>query len=199
MEQMVIEGINPFMKSNRPRPGLFDETVLRKTAEELARRAIKECSGLREEEFEEIVQDILVEVDSYSSGYQICRNLESAGWYFDGDDLVDVFGEMGVIRHRFHREAVKQWVIDAQIEPSFEVGAKVVFFHKDKREDVRGEIAKVERETGEYVVFCQSLGHVRTGSGTHGLILPFEICKKYEKKEDPSRGLPLPLEGEGVK
>jgi hypothetical protein len=34
-----------------------------------------------------------------------------------------------------------------------------------------GEITKLHPETGEYTVFCKTLGHVREGKGIYGFVV----------------------------
>lgn len=56
--------------------------------------------------------------------------------------------------------------------PTFAVGDKVKALYQ--RKTVEGEIARINAEKAEYTVFCESLGHVKTGCGINGLIVGFE-------------------------
>ena len=38
----------------------------------------------------------------------------------------------------------------------------------------RGEIVKIDAERAEYTVFCAEDGHVRSGQGTYGYVIPYE-------------------------
>ncbi|MBD8088725.1 hypothetical protein IFT48_01950 [Pseudomonas fluorescens] len=69
-------------------------------------------------------------------------------------------------------ELVAQWVTGSNVKPRRKEGDQVSISHKGEK--VKGEITQIQSKSATYVVFVPSLGHVKTGIGTHGLIIPFE-------------------------
>ena len=173
MEQTTFEGWKPYFRSTRPRPRREDGEIKALVARELCRRLIKRVSDLSLENFEEMCEDVEEATSFETSGYKIARELESLGWEVD-DEIVDVVREAPYLQTELWRAEVKKWVVEAQAEPTFEVGATVKFLRHGK--ECVGEIVKIERESGEYVVRCESLGHVSSGSGVRGSIVPYEDC-----------------------
>jgi len=174
VEQTVFGGWTPFLRSTRPRPKREDKEIKHQVAIELCRRLVKRVSDLSLENFEEMCEDVEEATSFETSGYKIARELESLGWDVD-DEIVDVVREAPYLQTELWRAAVKKWVIDAQAEASFEVGETVKFLHHGK--EVEGQIVKIERETGEYVVRCSTLGHVEGGTGVRGSIVAYEECR----------------------
>lgn len=173
MEQTVFEGWKPYFRSTSPRPKRDDAEIRRQVAAELCRRLIKRVPDLSLENFEEMCEDVEEATSFETSGYKIARELESLGWDVD-DEIVDVVREAPYIQTEVWRYAVVKWVVDAQMEASFEVGAMVKFLRHGK--EVSGEIVKICRESAEYVVRCEALGHVEAGTGVRGSIVPYEDC-----------------------
>ena len=106
------------------------------------------------------------------SAYNLCKYLDD-NCYCDIDDTVTrVMDRAESLQWEHHQKLIKDWVRAEGIEPQFSWGDIVHFRRFD--DYCVGEIAKVRRETAQYTVFVEALGHVRKGNGTHGSILNYE-------------------------
>lgn len=104
-------------------------------------------------------------------GYELARNLERRGWFPDAE-LVEILDNAISRQHQAHREEVEAWVRAHDLRIDLRHGAKVEI---TVRGSVHiGEIVDLHPKTMQYTVFVGALGHVRSGTGTHGLILGFE-------------------------
>lgn len=104
-------------------------------------------------------------------GYQLAADLDDVGWEPDAE-LVAILNDAAFIRHSVRHKRVRQWVKDWDIKPAVLVGTKV---HVRRGFGyVQGEVIATNAEDATYTVFCESLGHVRSGDGTRGMIANFE-------------------------
>lgn len=94
-----------------------------------------------------------------------CEALADLGWKPNAA-LQLIMKDATYRRFEVHHRLVKTWVRQECIIPRYRVGAKVTFRLNGGTE--QGEVVSVETETAQYVVFCEHLGHVRTGLGNHG-------------------------------
>lgn len=76
-----------------------------------------------------------------------------------------------------HYEVVESWVVRNGLKPEFKVGDRVKVPHRAKSEPVVGDVYEIDAKRAQYRVYVESLGHVREGNGTHGLIIGFEDAK----------------------
>jgi hypothetical protein len=106
----------------------------------------------------------------FRNGYERARDWEQ--WYgFSPDlDMVEFLDNLSAREE--HIEAVKRWVQDNGITATFQIGSIVCF--RLRGDTVTGEITEIFPETAVVAVLCESLGHVRTGLGTHGFFIAFE-------------------------
>ena len=152
------------------RPRIYDEENLIATAKRFAKRLRDHFDG--EGEIEMYERDIVKALPfTQFDGYRIAKSLDQSGYEVDAG-VVEIFESAGSVAREENRKRVKQWVIDSGILPAFAVGDLVKA--ADCGKIVDGEIVRIDSEQAEYVVFCESLGHVRSGNGTHGLYVPFE-------------------------
>ncbi|MBK6616503.1 hypothetical protein [Ottowia sp.] len=105
------------------------------------------------------------------STFEAAKRLSSASWDVD-DETLEVLGDRSVHMLDAQRTAVAKWVSQRGVKPQRVMGSPVDLVHLG--ETVRGEIVSIDVEQAQYTVFCASLGHVRQGVGTHGLIVDFE-------------------------
>lgn len=129
---------------------------------------------------EGIKKDLFRAIDSTlgDDSYQIAKALDDyCHWEVDAT-LQGVLEEVSFLRFTIYEKVVAKWVVDESIVPFFVQGA-LVEFTRD-RQVVVGEILKIDFNQGVYAVHCPSLGHVKTGTGTHATILPFEEVKIHE-------------------
>ena len=108
---------------------------------------------------------------TFQSNFETGKELESAGWTVD-DDLLDVIESVECKIYRVHAEAQRAWVETNAILPQLKVGdpARV----KRRFQSYDGIIAAIRESEGTYTVRIPSEGHVETGVGTHGWVIPFE-------------------------
>jgi hypothetical protein len=105
-------------------------------------------------------------------GYKLARELDRRlGWEVD-TAMVETLDMLGTTISAGVREAVAEWVQRCQVAPRLAIGDAVNVRHRGDLHD--GVIARVDLRAAEYVVRVPSLGHVESGSGTHGLVRPFE-------------------------
>lgn len=180
MNQPTLPGFHPFMKSNRPRPKITDEAILRNAAKALVKSAKKAEPSLSEENDDEMIDNVVSAIRYEVDGYAICRELESLGWDPDAA-LVEVFDHAEADKRSVLDKAVLQWVLDTQVTLRFPVGAKIEFFDRSRATRITGEILKLDPQRAQYTVFCEALGHVRKGSGVRGVIRNDEDCELLEE------------------
>ena len=152
------------------RPRIYDEGNLIATAKRFAKELREHFEGEGElESYERDIAKALAFTDF--DGYRIAKSLDQIGYEVDAG-VVEIFDNAFSVAREENRKRIKQWVIDSGIHPTFEVGALVKA--SDMGKIVDGEIVRIDAAQAEYVVFCESLGHVRSGSGTRGIYVPFE-------------------------
>lgn len=153
------------------RPTIRDERVLQAAAKELLAEFNKGTGeGLSEDDaLYSIVEAITWEDD----GFRICRELENNGWDCDAE-MVDIMDNAAAYKYRHHRELLAEWVKENSITPPLCVSARVRFVHRGEQRV--GTIRSINADAAEYTVFCEELGHVREGLGTHGTIVKYEDC-----------------------
>jgi hypothetical protein len=169
------------------RPDRNDDAVLEQAARTLfpdIKRWLQE-GGESDPDEDEVVEQLAEALKYHDDGYEISKALEDRGWSPDAR-LVDLL-DNAMQREIAFQNAVKQWVEQYQIKPTYQVGDKVrvkaraAFSAKFSRPAWHdGEISKIDAAAATYVVRVESLGHIKEGtlprgsSGTYGFILPFE-------------------------
>jgi len=157
------------------RPRLSSDTISKHVADILLPRVLL---WLKEDPASDEVERIRDEVYNairrapHGDSYRIANYLEERYYWSVDSDLVHIFEEVSFISFKKHDELVAAWVQESGVKPKFSVGAKVSF--KDDGDTYSGEVTRVNARLGTYVVFCQDLGHVKSGTGTLGVVLPFE-------------------------
>lgn len=125
----------------------------------------------------EIEKELLEEIAwNYDDGYKFTRSLESNGWAVDSE-LVEILDNATWRVAEAHRKLVEEWVKGNNVKPELAIGDEVIGTHATKG-DVRGEIIKIDEARAQYVVHCPSLGHVKTGVGSHGSYLDYEKVRR---------------------
>jgi hypothetical protein len=168
-----------FTTSNQhlPRPSKSSYDVLYRTATNLAPK-INEWSG---DEFQ-IDINTLKDAIQYNSlnGYVMAQNLENSCGIQPDVELVEILDDVWFIKKEVHDDIVKEWVKDYNISPGKKVGDLVTIKCSWKEitetglTKVSGEIVSIDTELATYLVCCESLGHVKEGVGTHGVIVNYE-------------------------
>lgn len=121
---------------------------------------------------EEILEELRNNIDDWHDGYQIARKLEDDGWDPDSE-LVDILDNLPF--YQVKAEAVRNWIAENNIKPKLTVGTQVkTLASSGSKRLVEGEIVDVRLDAGQYTVMVPSLGHVRSGLGTHGNCINWE-------------------------
>ena len=165
------------MVQQRPqRPRKSSDLVLYRTAGQLAKK-INEWSG---DEFEIEIDKLTDAIRYNSNGYKIAQNL---------DDFCGVSPDVEhawFIKKEIHEDLVREWVKKYNILPGKKVGDLVPIKCNGNEiietglAEVSGEIVSIDTELATYLVCCESLGHVKEGVGTHGLIVNYEDVDQVE-------------------
>lgn len=174
MNQIALPNIPP-----SKRPDYNDAAVMEVAADRLLPRVLdwlrRQGDDVDGNERATITRQVVSAVKrSYGDPYRATRYLEDEGWSVDGG-LVDVFESLSL--YDAQDKLVRAWVQEFRIDPTYNVGDVVAFLGVDGVYTVvqkRGEIVKIDAERAEYTVFCAEDGHVRSGQGTYGYVIPYE-------------------------
>ena len=168
----------------KTRPTDYSKEVIMLVVQKIMPEIIEWFESFEEVSEEEIenIREQLVNIlnNGYDKdGYEIAKELDSR-YYWDSDaELVDILDDLTFLFHDVKSFLVKKWIKDNNISPKYQKGDKVIVDssmlpRKDrKKERYDGEINHIY-EDGSYSIFIEDLGHVREGSGTHGIILYWE-------------------------
>ena len=171
-----------------PRPDKNNESVIKEAVDmlypDIAKWLVDGGDKVEtEEEIESIKKDVVSSVKySYCSlhdAYEICKHLDGYGWVPD-QELVDIMSNFSFKFESAYSKQLLKWIGENNIRPKFSVGDKVKF--KVLGGIQGGEISKVYEDRAQYSIYCESLGHVKTGTGTHGVILNFEDVEELNKE-----------------
>lgn len=174
-------------KTNVKRPQIHDEDILKKAIDSLLPEILNWLNAGGgapidkddEEEISEIRDQVYYGIESetpFFDAYKICKNIDDRYMWEADAELVNVMEGVWNSVDKEYRLRVKSWVADNAIKPKFEIG-NIVKFKPDvwKKDNILdGEITNLNVDRGEYTVFCESMGHVKKGIGTHGRIFKFE-------------------------
>lgn len=166
------------MTENTRRPTSYDDEVRTQVAELLwpSVEGWLKKNGEEDPDKEEFFPQLRRALDGTVDGYQIARHLDGEGWVPDVH-LVDILDFALAHQMKAHKELVKRWVIQNGIKPLWAVGAKIKFKRRNEKfelVEVEGEVLKIDEEQATYLLFCESLGHVREGVGRHGSVIAYE-------------------------
>lgn len=165
----------------RPKPNCKE--VVRLAAEMLLPKVIewlKEGGDDRaEEERDQILDDLADAIEYEDDGFRIAEQLKSNHYWEPDAGLVEILDRH--YKYDAYKDLVKKWVKENDIKPELAIESSVTVTVKGK--SVNGIITNINNDTAEYTVCCESLGHVRSGIGTHGTILPYEEVKLNVQSE----------------
>lgn len=118
-------------------------------------------------------------LSSQGDSVEMARSLERQYGYILNQELIDICDKVSNMYYDIENEIEAYWIKFHGKKSEFAIGDKVYFKPYSQKETVTGVISKIDDKRGYYTVFCESLGHVKEGIGTHGCVLPFEKVFKY--------------------
>ena len=140
------------------RPNLLDQDVINTVAKKLSPR-VSTWLGENTDPSDDLAKAI---DDALSwDGFRIALALSDLGWEPD-EDLVHILSQAGSEAYAARDELTRQWVTSKGILPAHKVGDMV------KYKGHIYEITKIDEKLARYLLFSETLGHVRSGLGTHG-------------------------------
>ena len=157
------------------RPSYWSKSVAEKVVESLMPDIFKlvgEDAKEDQQYVDDMKEDLLRAIDLEDDEYRICRNLERSTWEVDSA-LYDIMSKVAYLRIKHHYTEEKEWVKQHSINLEYSVGQRVTF-KKPNGTQVEGEVIKLHEDRASYTVYCESEGHVRSGVGTHGLVIAAE-------------------------
>lgn len=189
---MVLVGLktsepssNVWYNANMKRPTLYDACVTQTVVDRMMPRIIEwlKSGGWDEKDLDDEYlsacrKDFVRAIDYIDDALEICHSLRD--WAPD-DDFIEIARSVSDVRYDVHRELVATWATVNDVKPAFVIG-DVVEFTDHLNAKMIGEITKVDLCRAQYCIFCESKGHVRKGTGTHGVFVAFEDVK--EKVDD---------------
>ena len=112
-----------------------------------------------------------------TDGYEIAKYLDDRKSWNITADMVESFDRASMIEYKLTSDAVKKWVSFYAIASKFKQGDAVeVEVRKTK---YHGEIVSIDTKEAKYTVYIEALGHVKSGQGTVGIVLPFEQVESF--------------------
>jgi len=149
-----------------------------------ARLADIECAEVDGEDYAEIAEE-LIKWHSHHDGYEIAKLLEDYhGWKISVSVVEDLDSLPNIINNAVRAE-IANWSKANNIRLTCKIGDRVAWLDRWNHKAYSGDIVGIDGEHGEVTVFCEALGHVRTGVGSHGRILSVEQIQPYpEEKKD---------------
>jgi hypothetical protein len=139
-------------------------------ADELSSHGYGESADIRSD---------LLQVYRYNvpDAYQAARELDNAGWACDAA-LVEHLQDFDHYEWSAELTAVKAWVAASMLESIRpEIGAKVTLEVRvlGVRQPHLGEVVRIDEESAQATVCFESLGHVKKGLGTRGMVVDWEV------------------------
>ncbi len=141
-----------FGKSPRP---IFNASMRAELAKTLGQEIYDWCNG--ETDLEDCIEDCdyILQHNSNDNGFELAKEFDDKG-YSPDLQLVEILDGVDSSIRDLVREAVKQWVIDDNIKPQFEMDTTVMVKYGFKK--VEGIITGHYPETAEYKVAIPSEG-----------------------------------------
>jgi len=164
----------------KPRPQRDAQEVMLAAVNKLLPE-VMQWGDFKEAEAPEVAQELLsaFAIEDHD-GYRLARQLERAAGWDSNSELSEILE--GADFHGCHEIAVQAWIKDNDITPLFAVGQQVVVKKREKNETLTG-IIRSTTKNGMYCVMVPSEGHVESGFGTHGFLLPWETIEEWNNAE----------------
>lgn len=146
------------------RPKLYDDEVISLAVTKLLPEVMRWMNNESPED--EVRADLESEMDFVSDGYEFARNLERNKHWVCDSALVEVLD--GLYNYDALDELERRWIATYRVFPCFQVGAHITYKNHP------AEIVRIDGVRGKYSIFCEALGHVRKGTGTHAAVVDWE-------------------------
>lgn len=161
-----------------PRPTEVDprEVALRLLPDVLAWMRGDNGRMLDPDQVDSVTKQLADVLDGYSDGYALARDLDREGWIPDSE-LVEILDNAQHLWNAVEEDNVAAWVERYNVQCPFVEGQPIEFRTSRAPVYLLGEVTDIYAKHAKVVVFCQSLGHVREGNGTRGVIVPYEACR----------------------
>ncbi len=160
------------MMETRPRPNYHSEEVEAAAVEKLLPEVLEWLkNGNGEQESVAVRRDLLDVFDPFEDGYGLCSKLERYKHWDCDSELVGILDNLSWRHSDALREAEQRWVEETGQKPAKQVGDACTFSQRGA--SYVGEVTTIH-PYGYYVVYCEALGHVRSGIGTHGTYVRWE-------------------------
>jgi len=166
---IIIDG-KPINQKERPKE---DEKIISIAIKKML-PDIKKWSKEDDDE-EDILKSLISNYSSFEDGYTFAKKLDENDSWESDTELVNILDDASNYVREVLIEEEKKWVIENEITPPYQIGDKVSFNYRKK--DVIGEIVKIWHDTAKFTIYCESLGHVKSGCGTNGTIINYENVK----------------------
>ena len=170
-------------KDASERPG-YDEAAIRRAVESIFPKIeawFINCGELdidRDRLIEQMI-DIVPFSLGGCDGYSIARSLDDAGITPD-DELVSILSRVPRLLYEDRDRRIEAWVVSSGIKPFIRIGEPAEFTDNNNQKQT-GEVIGISEKRGTYTIFCESLGHVRKGLGTQGIIVSWEDAYRPEE------------------
>ena len=156
-----------------PRPRIYDKKVLENALDALVPRVIKWLHADNDlSNSEDVRQHLHDAIEFEDDSRKIVNYLEDHCYWRVNRDLQDIMDNVVEDRHLAFIDLTNRWVLQNGVSPKYSIGQSVKF--KNKGKNYQGEIVSIDTSTAKYLVFCEQLGHVKKGIGTHGTYVPYE-------------------------
>lgn len=168
------------------RPGLHSEFVARETAEAMLQR-VNAYSMKRGTKNAELTDNYLTHernqltlaIMNYKSPREMVAFMRGQPDHpelvAEDDELVKIMAQVAKKKTEVYHRLIKSWVKDNCVSTTKRVGDKIKFMREGALET--GVISRIETDTAQYIVFCEHLGHVKSGLGVQGIYVNYEDVK----------------------
>jgi hypothetical protein len=187
--QLEINIVNEACQKVLVRPTSADanneEYIANYISEKISKKILKWDSDgggrLSLDNIEEDIMKVISGVRNYD-GYSLAKDFDSICGYMPDEELVNILSSCEHYRYEAEKKLTSEWVAENNIVPKFSIGDKVSFYYdsgprKSENKLHAGEIVTVNDQLANYTIFCEEMGHIRSGmgkTGTLGVIKHFE-------------------------
>lgn len=112
-------------------------------------------------------------------GYNMAKELESKCGYDSDSQLVSILDYAFSVYNKILGKKVKQWVIDCEIEPEYDLGTNV-YFKKSEFSKDSGEIVGYYKEEAKYIIQTEEYKAKNPSNADKplGLLIKYEDAEK---------------------